>query len=235
MMVVSVVVGATSGDAELQAMADLANSLSGRQPQRRYTTIVVDPPWAYQQKWMQAGKGNALTHDGLAGVFDGGIRGAAAHYACMSLDEISAMPIGEWAEADSHLYLWTTNAFIPHAFDIIRSWGFDYKTKITWIKRGLGMGMYFRNTTEDVLFAVRGNLKLLRRDLPTHIMTRRRPHSSKPPEFYEMFESASPGPRLDVFARGWHPGFDQWGDEVGAPPGLPTPDQVRARVKQAST
>lgn len=197
---------------------------------------MVDPPWAYQQKWMQAGKGNALSHDGLAGIFRrAGIRGAAAQYDCMSLEEIAALPVGDWADAEgSHLYLWTTNAFIPHAFKIIAAWGFDYKTKITWVKKQLGMGMYYRNTTEDVLFAVKGSLKCLRRDVPTHFIAPRGAHSEKPSAFYDIAESMSPGPRVDVFARKLRFNWDGWGDGVGsdqAPEGLPTPDEVRAMRK----
>ena len=183
----------------------------------KYKTIVVDPPWAYDNTWNQVGA-------------DGdGIRGAAAHYDTMSLQEIATFPIDEWAEAEAHLYLWTTNSHIMHAFPLIEAWGFEYKTKITWIKApGLGMGSYYRNTTEDCLFAIRGGLKCLRANVPTHLITRQRRHSSKPPEFYETVESMSPGPRLDAFSRTWHPGFDQWGDGVETPAGLPTPDEVRA-------
>lgn len=184
-----------------------------------YVAYHVDPAWDYDNTWKQEGA-------------DGdGIRGAAAHYNTMSLEEIALLPIGEWAPAEAHLYLWTTNSFLPDAFPIIKAWGFDYILPITWIKTpGIGMGNYYRNTTEHCLFAVRGGLKCLRKDVPTHIFTRQRKHSSKPPEIYETIESMSPGPRLDVFARTWHPGFDQWGDEVDTPAGMPTPDEVRQRT-----
>ncbi len=189
----------------------------------KYRTIVVDPPWAYQQRWQQAGKGNALSHDGLRGIFKrggkggeykAGVRGAAASYECMSLAQIAAMPIGEWADDNAHLYLWTTNAFVRDTFPLLEAWGFSYKTMITWRKNQLGMGMYFRNTTEHVLFGVRGRLKLLRRDVPTHLDAPRGRHSEKPAAFYDVIETCSPAPRLDVFARAHRFGWDVYGDEV---------------------
>jgi N6-adenosine-specific RNA methylase IME4 len=190
---------------------------------RVWRTIVIDPPWAYQQRWAQRGKGNAHSHDGLAGIFKrggkggeyaAGIRGAAAQYDCMSIEQIAALPVGEWAADDAHLYLWTTNAFLRDAFALMEGWGFAYKTTLTWIKHQLGMGMYFRNTTEHVLFGVRGSLKLARRDVPTHFVARRGRHSEKPAVFYDIVAECSPEPRLDVFARKHRFGWDAYGDEV---------------------
>ena len=96
-----------------------------------------------------------------------------------------------------------------------------YKTMITWAKTQIGMGMYFRNTTEHALFGVRGRLKCLRRDVPTHFVAPRGSHSAKPEAFYDIVESMSPGPYLDVFARRLRLGWDCWGNEVYNVPGLP--------------
>ncbi len=180
----------------------------------KYRTIVVDPPWNYTNHWKRKEEWDSKT----GRMFKTGTaRGAATQYACMSLDQIAAFPIGEWAEDDAHLYLWTTNAFILDAKPIIEAWGFEYKTKITWIKKGLGMGMYYRNTTEDALFAVRGSLKCLRRDVPTHLIASRGRHSEKPAAFYDMVQSMSPGPYLDVFARKHRFGWDAFGHEAYTP------------------
>jgi N6-adenosine-specific RNA methylase IME4 len=186
---------------------------------RRWRTIVVDPPWSYTQHWRRSDQWRSLTgrmfkRGGHNGKYGAGARGAAAQYDCMTLDQIGALPLAEWAEPDAHLYLWTTNAFIRDAFPLVDGWDFTYKTKITWVKRQLGMGLYFRNTTEDVLFAVRGTLKCLRRDVPTHILAPRTRHSAKPDAFYDMVETMSPGPYLDVFARKQRMGWDVAGNEV---------------------
>lgn len=191
--------------------------------EKRWRTIVVDPPWEYRQRWLQAGKGNALTHDGLAGIFKhggakgnarAGIRGAAAKYGCMTMRDIYALPVGEWAEDDAHLWLWTTNHFMVEAHRCMKDWGFSYKTMMTWVKPQIGMGMYLRNTTEHVLFGVKGRLKLSRRDVRTDLTAPRGPHSVKPDAFYDLVETLSPAPRIDVFARRQRMGWDVAGNEV---------------------
>lgn len=198
----------------------------------KWRTIVVDPPWAFQQKWLQAKKGNALTHDGLAGIFrfggargdaKAGIRGAAAQYDCMTLDDIKALPVAEWAAVDAHLYLWAPNAFVlsGEAQDVMRAWGFEPYQLVTWTKgrntetQQLGMGMFFRNTTEQVIFAYRGKRgKPGLGNAPTMFTAPRGRHSEKPQAFYDMVESMSPGPYLDVFARKQRMGWDVAGNEV---------------------
>ncbi len=181
----------------------------------KYRTIVVDPPWAYRDK------------------LGDGPRGAASHYSCAPVDEICAIPVGDWADTPSHLYLWTTAAFMEEAHHLARAWDFEKRQILVWKKSYIGLGHYFRNNTEFVLFCVRGSLPPKRRDLPTCFTGRNdgREHSQKPAAFYDMVETMSPGPYLDVFARKLRFHWDAWGDEVGAPPGLPTPDQVRARQK----
>lgn len=165
----------------------------------KWRTICVDPPWSYRQK--------------LGG------NGADAHYATASIGDIAAIPLGDWAEANAHLYLWTTNAFMAEAHTLAEAWGFDQKTILTWVKhkphqRWLGMGSYYRNATEHALFCVRGSLPIQRKDLSTYFYAPRGRHSEKPQAFYDMVETASPGPYLDVFARKQRMGWDVAGNEV---------------------
>ena len=175
---------------------------------KRWRTIVVDPPWEYANKW--SGRRELSSR-----FFKGGTdRGAACMYDVMDQPALLAVPLGDWAEADAHLYLWTTNAFMLEAYELMAAWGFTYKTTLTWVKNQIGMGMYFRNTTEHVLFGVRGRLKVQRKDLLTHFNAPRGRHSEKPQAFYDMVETASPGPYLDVFARKQRMGWDVAGNEV---------------------
>lgn len=186
---------------------------------KRYKTIVVDPPWSYTQHWKRSEQWRSLSgrmfkRGGAGGAYKAGERGAACQYDCMSVDELRALPIGEWADDNAHLYLWTTAAFLRPAFDLMEAWGFAYKTTLVWGKRQLGMGLYFRNNTEFVLFGVRGKLKLARRDIPTLFISKRTRHSEKPDTFYDMVETASPEPRIDVFARRHRMGWAVYGNEV---------------------
>ena len=168
----------------------------------KYRTLVVDPPWAYRDK------------------LGDGPRGAIAHYQCLPQSSLLALPVGDWAELDTHLYLWVTNAFMVEGHELAQGWGFKPRTILTWVKNQIGLGHYFRNTTEHILFCVRGSLKGQRRDLPTHFIAPRGRHSAKPEAFYDMVESMSPGPYLDVFARRQRMGWDTWGNECYLPEGM---------------
>ena len=173
----------------------------------KYRTIVVDPPWSYEDKLTM---GSGVKH-----------RGAATHYSCASVQDIAQIPVGEWAESDAHLYLWTTNAFMVEAHDLAKAWGFRQRTIVTWCKTQFGMGHYFRNSTEHFLFCVRGSLPVARHDMPTHFTAPRGRHSAKPEAFFDMVQSMSPGPYLDVFSRQQRLGWDTWGNECFVAPGLP--------------
>jgi N6-adenosine-specific RNA methylase IME4 len=139
----------------------------------------------------------------------------------MTLDEICALPVAKAAAEPSHLYLWTPNALLPDALTVMKAWGFEYKSNIIWHKvrkdggsDGRGVGFYFRNVTELLLFGVRGkNARTLQpgRSQVNLMATRKREHSRKPDEQYELIESCSPGPYLEVFARGHRPGWQVWG------------------------
>jgi N6-adenosine-specific RNA methylase IME4 len=144
-------------------------------------------------------------------------------YSTMRLDEIEELPVGRLAAAKSHLYLWVPNALIAEGLRIMKAWGFTYKTNIVWYKvrkdggpDGRGVGFYFRNVTELVLFGVRGSMRTLKagRRQVNLLATRKREHSRKPDELYDIIETCSPGPYLELFARHARPGWKQWGNEV---------------------
>lgn len=142
----------------------------------------------------------------------------------MSLQEIKALPVERYSADQSHLYLWVPNALLTEGLDVMRSWGFQYKGNIIWHKvrkdggpDGRGVGFYFRNTTEIVLFGIRGNLRTLppARSQVNIIRSMKREHSRKPEELYEMIERCSPGPFLELFARSPRDGWDSIGLELG--------------------
>jgi N6-adenosine-specific RNA methylase IME4 len=182
-------------------------SLSG---ERRFATILADPPWRFANR---TGK-MAPEHVRLR------------RYETMSFDEIYALPVAAIAAPVAHLYLWCPNALLAEGMQTLRSWGFTYKTNIVWYKirhdggpDRRGVGFYFRNVTELLLFGVRGNGSAARtlaagRRQPNIVSTRKREHSRKPDEVYDIIESCSPGPYLELFARHAREGWEQWGNEV---------------------
>jgi N6-adenosine-specific RNA methylase IME4 len=163
-----------------------------------YQAIAVDPPWDWGDEGdvSQFGRGDPT-------------------YATMPFDQLLALPVEALACPDAHLYLWVTNRSLPKGFALMEAWGFRYVTCLTWCKPSVGMGNYFRGSTEHVLFGVRGSLPLLRSDAGTWFAADRQGrHSTKPREFYEMVETCSPGPWLEMFARGGRPGWATWGAEA---------------------
>ena len=145
-------------------------------------------------------------------------------YPTLTLDEIAAIPVGDVAEQRAHLYLWCPNALLPEGLTVMRAWGFDYKSNLVWHKvrkdggsDGRGVGFYFRNVTELVLFGIRGkNARTLRpgRSQVNLIATRKREHSRKPDEQYDIIEACSPAPYLELFARGARKGWASWGNQA---------------------
>jgi N6-adenosine-specific RNA methylase IME4 len=169
----------------------------------RFATVLADPPWRFDNR---TGK---VAHE---------------HRRLMTLDEIKALPVAKIVKPTAHLYLWVPNALLAEGLAVMAAWGFDYKTNIVWHKirkddgpDGRGVDFYFRNVTELILFGVRGkNARTLapgRRQV-NYLATRKREHSRKPDELYSIVESCSPGPRLELFARGVRSGWRQWGDQV---------------------
>ena len=161
-----------------------------------FQTIVIDPPW----DWGDEGDINQFGR-------------AKPDYHTMPIEEIRQVPVGQIADENCHLYLWVTNRSLPKAFSLIEAWGFRYITCITWVKPYFGMGNYFRGDTEQVLFAVKGSQPLKRKDMGTHFEAPRgQGHSAKPDEFYDIVESCSYGPYIDIFGRKDRDGWSVWGE-----------------------
>lgn len=165
----------------------------------KFATIVIDPPW----DWGDEGDADQLGR-------------SRPTYSTMSIDEIRKLPVADLADDDCHLYLWITNRSLPKGFDLLDAWGFRYITCLTWAKPSIGMGNYFRGSSEQILFGVRGSQPLKRKDIGTWFAAPRKPnrHSSKPVEFYNLVESCSPGPYLEMFARSARPDWTSWGAEA---------------------
>ena len=145
-------------------------------------------------------------------------------YPTMSLDDIKQIPVAEVADDTSHLYLWVPNALLPQGLEVLNAWGFQYKTNIVWEKvrkdggpDGRGVGFYFRNVTELLLFGVRGSkARTLApgRVQVNLIRSQKREHSRKPEEMITLIEQCSPGPYLELFARGTRDGWKLWGNQA---------------------
>jgi N6-adenosine-specific RNA methylase IME4 len=187
-----------------------------------YKVIYADPPWTFAT-YSRKGKG----------------RSAEAHYDCMSMADIEALPVAQWAADDCVLFLWTTDPLLQKAFEIIRTWGFTYKTVgFYWVKLNkpasaghdrrffTGLGFWTRANPELCLLATRGKPHRRRADVHKLIVSPRREHSRKPDEAYERIEALCEGPYLEMFARFPRPGWDSWG--VG--PELPGIRQRRWRA-----
>lgn len=186
-------------------------------PDGQYKTILADPPWKYDD--------------------DTAHKGAADHYSTLPVEVIQAMGpyVNKIAAPHAHLYLWVTNAFLEHAWEIAEAWGFTPKSVITWLKvkdepnslpherdkpesveinSSMGQGHSYRNTTEHLLFCQKGTLKLDEGDRRSHLFAERSAHSQKPEKSYRLIEEVSEEPRLELFARSERNGWDVWGNEV---------------------
>ena len=165
----------------------------------KFSTIVIDPPW----DWGDEGDVDQLGR-------------AKPTYGTMTIDQLLALPVGNYADENSHIYLWITNRSLPKGFQLLEKWGFRYVTCVTWKKPYFGMGNYFRGQTEHLLFGVKGSQLLKRKDIGTIFEAPRGPggHSSKPLESYKLIEDCSPGPYLELFARSNRQDWASWGAEV---------------------
>lgn len=173
----------------------------------KFSTILADPPWQFKNK---TGK-IAPEHKRLS------------RYTTLTLQQIKEIPVSIAVSDESHVYLWVPNALLKEGLDVLNAWGFQYKTNIIWHKirkdggpDGRGVGFYFRNTTEMVLFGVRGKKRTQApgRTQVNIIKSMKREHSRKPDELYNIIEACSPGPYLELFARGKREGWAQWGNQV---------------------
>jgi N6-adenosine-specific RNA methylase IME4 len=189
-------------------MSDIDDDLVSFVGRRKFATILADPPWQFVNR---TGK-IAPEH------------GRLTRYPTMKVEEIAALPVEKIAAATAHLYLWCPNALLPDGFAVMKAWGFTYKSNIVWHKvrkdggsDGRGVGFYFRNVTELLLFGVRGRdartLAPGRRQVNL-LATRKREHSRKPDEQYAIIEACSRPPYLELFGRGVRAGWATWGDQA---------------------
>ncbi len=172
-----------------------------------FKTVLADPPWRFSNRTGKV----APEHRRLD------------RYSTMDLEEIKALPVDKVTAKDAHLYLWVPNALLLEGIEVLQAWGFRYVSNVIWAKRrkdggpdGRGVGFYFRNVTEPILFGVKGSMRTLApaRSTVNMIETRKREHSRKPDEQYDLIESCSPGPYLEMFARYARPGWQAWGNEA---------------------
>lgn len=198
----------------MTAADDLQQFLGGD----KFATVMADPPWRFQNR---TGK-IAPEHKRLA------------RYPTMELDEICALPVARHLEDRAHCYLWVPNALLPEGLQVLKAWGFEYKSNIVWQKvrkdggpDGRGVGFYFRNVTEILLFGVRGKdirtlgpgrsqVNFIEGQEPDGdiLKMRKREHSRKPDEQYAIIESCSWGPFLELFGRGKRKGWTVWGNQA---------------------
>ncbi len=172
-----------------------------------FRTVLADPPWRFSNRTGKV----APEHRRLD------------RYGTMSLDEITSLPVADRVALNAHLYLWVPSALLPEGLTVLQAWGFRYVTQLVWAKRrrdggpdGRGVGFYFRNVCEPILFGVRGTMRTRQagRRQVNMIETRKREHSRKPDEQYDLVESCSPGPYLELFARHPRVGWQAWGHEA---------------------
>src|SRR5262249_51493911 len=177
---------------------------SGQAP-RKFRTIYADPPWQFANRTGKMAPEHRRLH----------------RYRTMTIDEICAMPVVEIADTPAHLYLWCPNALLPWGLRVMEAWGFTYKTNLVWYKvrkdggpDRRGVGFYYRNVTELLLFGTRGHFRTLKpaRRIPNIVISQKREHSRKPDELYRLIERCSPKPCLELFARHAAPRCSQWGD-----------------------
>jgi len=171
-----------------------------------FQTVLADPPWRFQNRTGKV----APEHKRLS------------RYDTMTWKDIAALPVADLTAKEAHCYLWVPNALLDEGLKVLEAWGFTYKSNLVWYKTrkdggpdGRGVGFYFRNVTELILFGVKGRLRTLPpgRSQVNLLATRKREHSRKPDEIFPLIESCSPGPFLELFARYPQPGWTVWGDE----------------------
>lgn len=188
-------------DETIQSLSDFTSG-------KKYKTIYADPPWQFQNRTGKV----APEHKRLT------------RYSTMKLEDIEALPVSSIADDKCHLYLWVPNALLPDGLAVMKAWGFEYKTNIIWEKvrkdgmpDGRGVGFYFRNVTEILLFGIKGGKNRTLdpgRSQVNLIRSSKREHSRKPDEFISLIEDCSPGPYIELFARGDRCGWDMWGNQA---------------------
>lgn len=187
-----------------ETIADFKSYTAGK----KYKTIYADPPWQFQNRTGKV----APEHKRLN------------RYSTMTLEDIKHLPVADVADEKCHLYLWVPNALLPEGLEVLKAWGFEYKTNIIWEKirkdgmpDGRGVGFYFRNVTEILLFGIKGSKNRTLnagRSQVNLIRSIKREHSKKPDEFISLIESCSSAPFLEIFARGNRSHWDMWGNQA---------------------
>lgn len=168
-------------------------------PNKKYQIIYADPPWSYRNKKT----GGSMKS------------GSAVKYPTMSIEEIKALPVGDISESDCALFLWATVPLLPEALEVMKAWGFKYKTSLFWRKiMSLGMGFWYRGQVEMLLLGIRGKVRAFRIQKANIIQTKTRRHSQKPDEFRALIEATDLSPRIELFARERIFGWDSWGNEI---------------------
>ena len=188
----------------MEASSDFLKSTNGK----KFTTALADPPWQFENRTGKV----APEHKRLS------------RYPTLNVDQIKEIPVRAALNPTAHLYLWVPNALLAEGLQVMEAWGFTYKTNLIWYKvrkdggpDRRGVGFYFRNVTEIILFGVRGkNARTLQpgRSQENMIVKQKREHSRKPDEQYELIEACSPGPYLEMFARGSRKGWSTWGNQA---------------------
>lgn len=191
-----------------------------------FGSVLADPPWRFANRTGKMAPEHKRLH----------------RYETMSIEDICKLDVATHCQEQSHLYLWCPNALLPWGLQVMDSWGFCYKTNMVWYKvrkdggpDGRGVGFYFRNVTELLLFGVRGRMRTLEagRRQVNLFMSRKREHSRKPGEAYEIIEACSPGPYLELFARDQRDNWTQWGDGLGKP--IPNYGGCYGPLREAAT
>lgn len=193
---------------EYTPISDVAEELAQFLGANKFSTILADPPWRFANRTGKV----APEHRRLS------------RYETLSFEEIASLPVAEHVSEVAHCYLWVPNALLPHGLEVLAAWGFEYKTNIVWHKirkdggsDGRGVGFYFRNVTEMLLFGVRGDsARTLQpgRSQVNLMASRKREHSRKPDEQYELIEACSWGPYLELFGRGDRQDWTVWGNQA---------------------
>ena len=186
-------------------------------PHLKFKTIVADPPWAYKTR---------MSGTLIPGATDTpAMKTAPMPYPTMNVDKIAALPVRDFSEDDSHLYLWTTQSFLRDAYSVLDAWGFRQGAILVWSKPPKGVCGTYVCSVEFCIFGRRGNLQHKRRQLGTCYQWPRSSHSTKPEAFLDMVESVSPGPYLELFARTQRLGWATWGSEALCHVELMTPNK----------
>lgn len=195
---------------DLYTFEDTVNYFLSFTNGKKYGTIYADPPWQFSNRTGKMAPENKRLN----------------RYSTMKIDDIKNLPVSDVAADKCHLYLWVPNALLPEGLDVMKAWGFSYKTNIIWEKvrkdgmpDGRGVGFYFRNVTEILLFGIKGDKNRTLEPGRTQvnlIRSIKREHSRKPDEFISLIEECSPGPYLELFARGDRQNWDMWGNQATA-------------------